>query len=53
MIGHGAKFGRKMEQAIAALLSHRSLEAAAREVGVSVNTLQRWMNDPEFDRAYR
>jgi len=53
MIGHGAKFGRKMEKAIAALLGHRSLEAAAREVGVSVNTLQRWMNDPEFDRAYR
>jgi hypothetical protein len=53
MNGHGAKFGRKMEQAIAALLSHRSLEEAARVVGVSINTLQRWRNDPEFDAAYR
>ena len=35
MLGHGAKFDQKMEQAIAALLSHRSIEEAAREVGIS------------------
>ena len=49
MLGHGAKFDQKMEQAIAALLSHRSIEEAAREVGVSANTLSRWMKEPEFE----
>ena len=34
--GHGAKFERKQEEAIAALLSHRSIEEAAREVDASV-----------------
>ena len=29
MTGHGAKFGRKKEQAIVALLSQRSVEDAA------------------------
>ena len=53
MVGHGAKFGQKMEQAIAALLSHSSVEAAARAVGISVNTLLRWMKEPEFEAAYR
>ena len=53
MLGHGAKFGPKMEQAIAALLCHRNVEAAARAVGVSANTLLRWAKEPEFDAAYR
>src|SRR5580698_3630020 len=53
MLGHGAKFGQKMEQAIAALLSHRNVDEAAREVGVSVNTLSRWMKQPEFEAALR
>jgi hypothetical protein len=53
MLGHGAKFDQKMEQAIAALLSHRSIEDAAREVGVSANTLLRWMKEPEFQDACR
>jgi hypothetical protein len=53
MLGHGAKFDHKKEQAIAALLSHRNVEAAARAVGISSNTLQRWTKDPEFDAAYR
>jgi hypothetical protein len=52
MVGHGAKFEQKMEQAIAALLSHRSIEDAAREVGISPNTLVRWMKEPEFQAAY-
>src|ERR1035437_9371900 len=30
MTGHGSKFGRKKEQAIAALLSHRNLEESAK-----------------------
>jgi hypothetical protein len=51
MVGHGAKFEQKMEQAIAALLSHRNIEDAAREVGISPNTLLRWMKEPEFRAA--
>jgi hypothetical protein len=53
MLGHGAKFDHKKEQAIAALLSHRNVEAAARSVGISSNTLLRWTKEPEFDAAYR
>jgi hypothetical protein len=52
MIGHGTKFGRKMEQAIAALMSHRNIEEAAKVVGISVATLKRWMDQPEFKTAY-
>jgi transposase-like protein len=53
MLGHGTKFGHKKEQAIAALLSHRNVEEAARAVGISANTLLRWTKEPEFDAAYR
>jgi transposase-like protein len=53
MLGHGTKFGRKKEEAIVALLSHRTLEEAARAVGVAPNTLLRWQQDAEFDKAYR
>src|SRR5664279_3742545 len=42
-----------MEQAIAALLSHRNVEEAARAVGISPNTLQRWTREPEFEAAYQ
>jgi transposase-like protein len=53
MLGHGAKFGHKKEQAIAALLSHRNVEEAARAIGINANTLLRWTKDPDFDAAYR
>ena len=53
MLGHGTKFGRKKEEAIAALLSQRNIEEAARTIGVAPNTLRRWMKEPEFDAAYR
>src|SRR4030081_3171357 len=53
MLGHGTKFGRKKEEAIAALLTTRSLEDAARIAGVAVKTLLRWMKEPDFDAAYR
>ena len=42
-----------MEDAIAALLGQRSVEDAARTVGISTRTLIRWMKQPEFDAAYR
>jgi transposase-like protein len=53
MLGHGGKFSQRMEQAIAALLSHRSVEEAARAVGIGTNTLLRWMKKPEFKAACR
>jgi transposase-like protein len=53
MIGHGAKFGRKKEQAVAALLSQRSIEDAARAIGISARTLRRWLKMPEFCEFYR
>jgi hypothetical protein len=52
MVGHGAKFGRKKEEAIAALLSQRSVEDAARVAKIGVNTLLRWLQLPEFRDAY-
>ena len=53
MTGHGAKFGRKKEEAIAALLTQRNVEEAARHIGIDVKTLLRWMKLPEFETAYR
>ena len=53
MTGHGAKFGRKKEEAIAALLSQRNVEEAARVTGIATKTLLRWLHVPEFKEAYR
>ena len=53
MRGHGAKFSRKMEEAVAALLTHRNHEEAARSVGIGTATLLRWQKQPEFQQAYR
>src|SRR5215475_14119952 len=53
MKGHGAKYGRKKEEAIAALLTQRNIDEAARSIGVTQNTLLSWMKIPEFDAAYR
>src|ERR1019366_3474933 len=53
MAGHGTKLGRKQEEAIAALLSQRSIEDAARACGLGARTLLRWLKLPEFNDAYR
>ena len=53
MTGHGAKLGRKMQQAVAALYNSRTVEEAAKSIGVASKTLRRWQTLPEFDRAYR
>ena len=53
MKGHGTKFGRKKELAIAALLNHRNTEEAARATGIGQATLLRWMKEADFDAAYR
>jgi len=53
MAGNGGKLGRKQEEAIAALLSQRNIEEAARAAGVGTRTLIRWLKLPEFGVAYR
>ena len=52
MAGHGSKLGRRKEAALAALLSRRTIEEAAREAAVSSRTLLRWMKLPEFRDAW-
>lgn len=53
MKGHGTKFGQKMEQAVAAMLTQRNFEEAARAVKISPATLLRWQKLPEFQTAFR
>jgi hypothetical protein len=53
MKGHGSKFGRKKEAAIAALLTERNHAEAARAAGINLSTLKRWMREPEFIQDYR
>jgi len=53
MTGHGTKFTSKMEAAVAALLTQKNQEEAARAAGISVATLLRWQKLPEFQKAYR
>ena len=53
MKGHGSKFTRKMEAAVAALLTQRNHEEAARVAGIGTQTLIRWQKLPEFQAAYR
>ena len=53
MNGHGTKFKRKLEEAVAAMLTQRNVEEAARSVGISTATLMRWQKEPEFQAAYR
>jgi hypothetical protein len=43
VVGHGAKFARKMDEAIAMLLIQRNVEEAARATGISTQTLVRWL----------
>ena len=49
----GGKFGCKKEEAIAALLTQRDIEEAAKVAGIGANTLLRWLKVPEFQTAYR
>jgi transposase-like protein len=43
----------RKEEAIAALLSSKSVEDAARAIGINPNTLLRWLEIQEFRDAYR
>jgi hypothetical protein len=51
--GHGNKFGRKKEAAIAALLVEKNHADAARVVGIDLTTLKRWLRLPEFKEEWR
>ena len=53
MKGHGSKFGRKKEAAIAALLGEKNQADAARVAGIDLGTLKRWLRLPEFIEEYR
>jgi len=44
---------RMKERAINELLKAKSLDAAARKLGVSSKTLSRWLDDPEFLNKYQ
>jgi hypothetical protein len=53
MKGHGEKLSRNQERAIAALLVHPTMLAAAAAAGVGEVTLWRWLQIPEFKEQYR
>jgi hypothetical protein len=50
-LGSAPHHERKREEAIAALLTQRNIDEAARSVVVTQNTLLSWMKIPEFDAA--
>ena len=52
MARHEGKFGRKKEEAIAALLSQPTVEQAARAINVGTRTLVRWLQNPEIKQEY-
>ena len=51
--GHGEKWSRKKELAIAALLREPTISAAAKSVDVGESTLWRWLQFPDFKEDYR
>lgn len=53
MKGHGEKLSRKKELAISALITEPSISKAAKTAGIGEATLWRWLQIPEFQRAYR
>ena len=53
MAARGSILGRKQEDAIAALLTQRNVEEAARAAGIGARTLLRWLQLPKLQAAYR
>ncbi len=47
-----SKRAHKSEVAIAALLGHPSIDEAAAAIGIATRTLKRWLQNPDFTRAY-
>jgi len=48
--GHGEKFSRKKESAIAALLACPTLTEAASSCEIAESTIRRWLKDETFSR---
>jgi hypothetical protein len=44
--GHGEKKARKLDQFVAAMMSHRTVESAAASVGIAASSAHRWLKDP-------
>ena len=44
---------RHSHEHLAALLTQKNIEEAARSIGIGHATLLRWLKEPEFDGAYR
>ena len=53
MAARKSMLGRKQEETIAALLTQRNLDEAAKAAGISMRTLMRWLKLPEFQAVYR
>lgn len=53
MSGRTGKITHRKEAAIAGLLAHESVRAAAESAGVNERTLFRWLQEPGFSEAYR
>ena len=53
MKGHGEKLSRKQQEAISALLTHPTIQAAAAATGVASVTMWRWLKMPQFQAEYR
>jgi DNA-binding transcriptional MerR regulator len=51
--GHGDRLSHRQEQAVAALLTHRTIGSAAEAAGISERTLRSWLREPPFRDAYR
>ena len=51
--GHGEKWSRKKELAIAALLREPTISAAAKSIAVGESTLWRWLQRSDFKEDYR
>jgi AcrR family transcriptional regulator len=48
--GHGGKKAQKLDAFIAAMMSHKGVEAAAAAAGISPATAYRWLADPDVIR---
>lgn len=53
MAGDGRKLTAAQERAITALLSERSIQAAADASGIAYRTLSRWLSSEPFATEYR
>lgn len=53
MDANGRELSTKQSKAIAALLSERSIDAAAKAAGIGQTTMHRWLNDDLFVAALR